>query len=220
MARSCGTLDWVLRLRWYGLACGGCLLDGGEIYVLDFQYINKVIVESHGHNSCSLPIAMDGPLSDSKISEKSESNTKIESPRLLSTPRPPTVFNKFILYENRAKFFIVASNASESRHRILKINRTSQDELSIVEDDTEYSGKYMNSTLRALEEANKPFGGLGKGRVFQGLVGSFRLLNTRQGSYAEFAECRLYPFYCWMVYGHHRQTDCRGSIGRTLFVPL
>ncbi|EKM74897.1 hypothetical protein AGABI1DRAFT_132740 [Agaricus bisporus var. burnettii JB137-S8] len=106
--------------------------------------------------------------------EKSESNTKIESPRLLSTPRPPTVFNKFILYENRAKFFIVASNASESRHRILKINRTSQDELSIVEDDTEYSGKYMNSTLRALEEANKPFGGLGKGRVFQGLVGFIR----------------------------------------------
>jgi hypothetical protein len=117
---------------------------------------------------------MDGPLSDSKISEKSETGTpnlNTKSPKLVSLPRPPTVFNKFILYENRAKFFIVASNASESRHRILKINRTSQDELSIVEDDTEYSGKYMNSTLRALEEANKPFGGLGKGRTFQGLAG-------------------------------------------------
>jgi hypothetical protein len=133
---------------------------------------------------------MDGPLSDSKISEKSEtgtSNTNTKSPKLATLSRPPTVFNKLILYENRAKFFIVASNASESRHRILKINRTSQDELSIVEDDTEYSGKYMNSTLRALEEANKPFGGLGKGRAFQGLVGS-SLMNTRQVSCTEVIE--------------------------------
>jgi hypothetical protein len=53
----------------------------------------------------------------------------------------------------------------------LKIDRTTQEELSIVEDATEYTGKYMNSTLRALEEANKPFGGLGKGKMFFGLVG-------------------------------------------------
>lgn len=111
---------------------------------------------------------MDGPLSDSIASVP---KTPLLDSKILSPPRTPTVFSKFILYENRAKFFIVASNASESRHRILKLDRTTQDELSIVEDDTEYSGKYMNSTLRALEEANKPFGGLGK-RTFFGLVGA------------------------------------------------
>lgn len=122
---------------------------------------------------------MDGPLADSKMSERGEStitsnsNSNSKSASLLDSKAHyvPTVFNKFILYENRAKFFIVASNVSESRHRILKIDRTIQEELSIVEDATEYTGKYMNSTLRALDEANKPFGGLGKGRIFFGLVG-------------------------------------------------
>ncbi|KAI0691187.1 polyphosphoinositide phosphatase [Cytidiella melzeri] len=33
-------------------------------------------------------------------------------------------FNKFILYENRLRFFIVASNTSDSRHKIIKIDRT------------------------------------------------------------------------------------------------
>lgn len=123
---------------------------------------------------------MDGPLADSKMSERGEStitsnsNSNSKSASLLDSKAHyvPTVFNKFILYENRAKFFIVASNVSESRHRILKIDRTIQEELSIVEDATEYTGKYMNSTLRALDEANKPFGGLGKGRIFFGLVGT------------------------------------------------
>lgn len=136
---------------------------------------------------------MDGPLSDSKISEKSEGTSTscskatpildskatptLDSKIISNSNLATTVFNKFILYENRAKFFIVASNASESRHRILKIDRTIQEELSIVEDDTEYTGKYMNSTLRALDEANKPFGGLGKGRVFFGIVGEFFFLD-------------------------------------------
>jgi phosphatidylinositol 3,5-bisphosphate 5-phosphatase len=33
-------------------------------------------------------------------------------------------FNKFILYENRLRFYIVASNTSDSRHKIIKIDRT------------------------------------------------------------------------------------------------
>lgn len=118
-----------------------------------------------------LSLVMDGPLSSSKISERSENNLKNSVTDSSTSRKVPTIFNKYILYENRAKFFIVASNASESRHRILKIDRTTQDDLSIVEDATEYSGKYMNSTLKTLDEANRPFGGLGKGRVFFGLVG-------------------------------------------------
>lgn len=130
-------------------------------------------------SSCVTTTTMDGFLTDPKMSGNSEStvtsnsNSNSKSASLLDSKAHyiPPVFNKFILYENRAKFFIVASNVSESRHRILKIDRTIQEALSIVEDDTEYTGRYMNSTLRALDEANKPFGGLGKGRVFFGLVG-------------------------------------------------
>ncbi|KAJ7063534.1 polyphosphoinositide phosphatase [Mycena amicta] len=83
-------------------------------------------------------------------------------------------FNKFVLYENRLRFFIVASNTTDSRHRILKVDRTSQDELNVVEDDAEYSGKQMSAMLKMLDDGNKSSGGLGKARVFFGIAGFMR----------------------------------------------
>lgn len=83
----------------------------------------------------------------------------------------PLALNKFILYENRTRFYIVASNTSDSRHRILKIDRTSQDELIVHEDDTIYTGKQMTGVLKMLEDGNKGSGGLGKARVFFGIAG-------------------------------------------------
>ncbi len=81
-------------------------------------------------------------------------------------------FNKFILYENKLRFYIVASNTSESRHKIVKIDRTSQDELDVVEDDATYSGKQMSAMLKMLEDGNKGCGGLGKARMFFGIAGA------------------------------------------------
>lgn len=84
-------------------------------------------------------------------------------------------FNKFILYENKTRFFIVASNASDSRHRIIKIDRTIQcapgESLAVVEDESEYSGKQMSAMLKMLDDGNKSSGGLGKARVFFGVAG-------------------------------------------------
>lgn len=79
--------------------------------------------------------------------------------------------NKFILYENRARFYVVASNTSDSRHKILKIDRTSQDVLDVNEDDMTYNGKQMSGILKMLEDGNKASGGLGKARVIFGIVG-------------------------------------------------
>lgn len=84
-------------------------------------------------------------------------------------------FNKFILYENRLRFYIVASNTSDSRHRIVKIDRTSQEELIVVEDEAVYSGKQMSAMLKMLEDGNKQCGGLGKARVFFGIAGEYCL---------------------------------------------
>jgi phosphatidylinositol 3,5-bisphosphate 5-phosphatase len=89
--------------------------------------------------------------------------------------QPPSrfsAFNKFILYENKLRFYIVASNASDSRHRIVKVDRTSQDELIVVEDEAEYSGKQMSAMLKMLDDGNKASGGLGKARVIFGIVGT------------------------------------------------
>jgi phosphatidylinositol 3,5-bisphosphate 5-phosphatase len=85
-----------------------------------------------------------------------------------------SAFNKFILYENRLRFYIIASNASDSRHRIIKVDRTSQEELAVVEDETEYSGKQMSAMLKMLDDGNKTAGGLGKARVIFGIAGFVR----------------------------------------------
>lgn len=82
-------------------------------------------------------------------------------------------FNKFILYENRLRYFVIASNTTDSRHRIIKIDRTSQEELSVFEDEAVYTGKQMSAMLKMLEDGNKSSGGLGRARVFFGIAGKF-----------------------------------------------
>ena len=84
-------------------------------------------------------------------------------------------FNKFILYENKLRFYIVVSNAADSRHKIIKIDRTTQgEELNVIEDDATYSGKQMTAMLKMLDDGNRSSGGLGRGRVFFGIAGFIR----------------------------------------------
>ena len=82
-------------------------------------------------------------------------------------------YNKFLLYENKSRFYVVASNTSESLHRIVKIDRTSQEELNVVEDEAVYTGRQMTSMLKMIEEGNKLSGGLSKPKVFYGVVGAY-----------------------------------------------
>ncbi|KAJ8588583.1 hypothetical protein M405DRAFT_901887 [Rhizopogon salebrosus TDB-379] len=82
-----------------------------------------------------------------------------------------SAFTRFTLYENRLRFYIVASNASESCYRIIKVDRTLQSDLVVVEDDTDYSRKQMNNMLNMLEDGNKGSGGLGKQRAIFGIAG-------------------------------------------------
>jgi hypothetical protein len=91
-------------------------------------------------------------------------------------------FNKFILYENRLRFYIVASNASDSRHCIIKVDRTSQDELLVLEDEAEYSGKQMSAMLKMLDDGNRTSGGLGKPKVFFGIAGAWLFILNRENA--------------------------------------
>ena len=101
----------------------------------------------------------------------SESTTPASCPNGAQTLRSSTPFNKFIVYENRLRFYIIASNVADSRHRIIKIDRTTQEGLTIVEDEAEYSGKQMSAMLKMLDDGNKASGGLGKGRLVFGVAG-------------------------------------------------
>ena len=80
-------------------------------------------------------------------------------------------FNKFILYENKSRFYVVASNTSDSLHRIIKIDRTAPDELVVIEDEAVYTGREMTAMLKMLEDGNKASGGLGRPKVFFGIIG-------------------------------------------------
>jgi hypothetical protein len=91
-------------------------------------------------------------------------------------------YSKFMLYETRHRFYVVSSSSSDSRHRITKIDRTSQDELNIVEDEALYSGRQMTDNLRMLEEGNKALGGLGRARTFFGVAGVYVMRYSRHYS--------------------------------------
>ncbi|KAG6878055.1 hypothetical protein C0993_000378 [Termitomyces sp. T159_Od127] len=98
-----------------------------------------------------------------------------------TTPQPgPSIFRsystftKFILYETRRNFYIIGSNAADSGHHIIRINRTTQDELDIIEDVVEYTGKEMSVMLKMLDDGNRASGGLGKARGIFGLAGFIR----------------------------------------------
>ena len=79
--------------------------------------------------------------------------------------------NRFVLYETKRRFYIVGSNSSDTRHRVLKVDRTTQDELIVTEDEGVYNERQLNELLRMLEDGNKGSGGLARVGVFFGIAG-------------------------------------------------
>lgn len=69
--------------------------------------------------------------------------------------------HKLSLYETATRFYMVGTDMSDTRFRIMKIDRTSEtDDLSITEDDIVYTRKEMNQLLDAIDDGNKSSGGL------------------------------------------------------------
>ncbi|KAL2864496.1 phosphatidylinositol-3,5-bisphosphate 5-phosphatase [Aspergillus lucknowensis] len=69
--------------------------------------------------------------------------------------------HKFSLYETATWFYMVGMDLSDTRFRILKIDRTSEtDDLNIIEDDIVYTKREMSQLLDAIDDGNKSSGGL------------------------------------------------------------
>ncbi|KAG4305479.1 hypothetical protein PORY_001035 [Pneumocystis oryctolagi] len=81
---------------------------------------------------------------------------------------------KFTLYQTKTKFFIIGENHDSTCFQVLKIDRTVEDELDLVEDDTVYSKEEISKLLAALCDGNKNCGGMSKVLVAWGICGFIR----------------------------------------------
>ncbi|CAG5117948.1 unnamed protein product, partial [Candidula unifasciata] len=61
---------------------------------------------------------------------------------------------KLVLYETKSRYYVVGSNKSESRFRVLKIDRTEPKELHIHDDKIEYSRSEIHSVLSMVDGGN------------------------------------------------------------------
>ncbi|PWY87067.1 polyphosphoinositide phosphatase Fig4 [Aspergillus sclerotioniger CBS 115572] len=69
--------------------------------------------------------------------------------------------HKFSLYETATRFYMVGMDLTDTRFKILKIDRTSESgDLSVSEDDIVYSKREMSQLLDTIDDGNKSSGGL------------------------------------------------------------
>ncbi|KAI1635607.1 SacI homology domain-containing protein [Biscogniauxia mediterranea] len=89
-----------------------------------------------------------------------------------STARFAYKMHKFTLYETASRYYIVGSDVTEKRYRILKVDRNTHDsDLNITDDKTIYSQKEMNALLDTIDDGNKGTGGIKERCTTWGLLG-------------------------------------------------
>ena len=81
---------------------------------------------------------------------------------------------KLSLYETQTRFYVVGADIQDARFRILKIDRTSSSQLSIVEDEIVYSKREINQLLNTIDDGNKAAGGMKHKLNAWGLIGFIR----------------------------------------------
>ena len=100
-----------------------------------------------------------------------------EDPNHTKLP-PNQIFQmyRFVLYETVSRFYLVGIDVSDSKHRILKIERiTDNGELCISEDSGVYSKTELHELLNAIDDGNRSSGGLKLRTHTWGLLGFIRL---------------------------------------------
>ncbi|KAG7460867.1 hypothetical protein MATL_G00203470 [Megalops atlanticus] len=89
---------------------------------------------------------------------------------------------KLVLYETRARYFLVGSNHAQTKHRVLKIDRTEPKDLVIIDDKHVYNQQEVRELLGRLDLGNrtkigqKGSSGLSRAVSAYGIVGFVRFL--------------------------------------------
>uniref|UniRef100_A0A672H8R3 FIG4 phosphoinositide 5-phosphatase n=1 Tax=Salarias fasciatus TaxID=181472 RepID=A0A672H8R3_SALFA len=89
---------------------------------------------------------------------------------------------RMVLYETRARYFLVGSNQAQTKHRVLKIDRTEPKDLVIIDDKHVYSQQEVRELLSRLDLGNrtkigqKGSSGLSRAVTACGIVGDGRFV--------------------------------------------
>ncbi|XP_042048111.1 phosphoinositide phosphatase SAC2-like [Salvia splendens] len=85
-------------------------------------------------------------------------------------------FQKFMLYETRSNFYMFGFERRKKYWKVLKISRSDQTELIVVEDSTLYSQDEQSELLQRIADGNKSTGGLKFVTTCYGIVGFIKFL--------------------------------------------
>lgn len=85
---------------------------------------------------------------------------------------------RIALYETKSKFYLVGSNNTQTRFRLLKIDRMESKDLEIYDDKVEYTAEEIRNLIGMIESGNRRAGGGGFSKVISafGIVGFIKFL--------------------------------------------
>lgn len=87
----------------------------------------------------------------------------------------PYIMHRFSLYETASRYYLIGGDITDSRFKVLKIDRTVEESvLSIAEDDMVYTKTEMNQLLNTVDDGNRSTGGLKLKCSPWGLLGFIR----------------------------------------------
>lgn len=68
--------------------------------------------------------------------------------------------SSFELYETKTRYYLIGTNQSRQRYRVLQIHRTNPKELTVIEDEAVYTENEKTRLLKMIEDGNLAVGGL------------------------------------------------------------
>lgn len=131
---------------------------------------HMVVNEIHKDQGSSTPISVQDPSGSTSTTHKKEE-------ALYPDPGggEPYIMHRFSLYETASRYYLIGGDITDSRFRVLKIDRTMEESvLSIAEDEMVYTKAEMNQLLNTVDDGNKSTGGLKLKCSPWGLLGFIR----------------------------------------------
>ncbi|GFV51161.1 polyphosphoinositide phosphatase [Trichonephila clavipes] len=87
-----------------------------------------------------------------------------------------SLVQKIILYKTKTRFYLVGCNNTESKFRVLKIDRTESKELNVVDDKVEYSKREIRDLLNMIKCGNRSKQGQKFVTDLKGSISSFGIV--------------------------------------------